>query len=159
MIELCGNRIVHTAQRKTNTDFQYQAGSGFWTHFYRSRCWTVWMHHYIRLSLVKYLVRTALIPQTNFYYPKTIPVADPGFPRGGHANSEGGLPIIWPIFPENYMKMKTFWLGGGTSFAPPRLATAIPWGLVGHLQFNSFNPNCDKSSFHPLGGLTDGCMK
>ena len=28
-------------------------------------------------------------------------------PKGGHQ------PIIWPIFPENYMKMKKFWARGG----------------------------------------------
>ena len=40
-------------------------------------------------------------------------VADPGFPRGGGANLKGGRqPIIWPIFPENCMKMKKFWAGG-----------------------------------------------
>ena len=41
-------------------------------------------------------------------------VADPGFPRGGDANPKGGgrQPIIWPIFPENCMKMKKFWARG-----------------------------------------------
>ena len=49
-------------------------------------------------------------------------VADPGFPRGGAPSLEGGgrQPIIWPIFPENCMEMKTFWVRGGrASLAPP----------------------------------------
>ena len=53
----------------------------------------------------------------------TIAVADPGFPRGGGANPKGGgrEPIIWPIFPENCMKMKKFWARGGARVphAPP----------------------------------------
>ena len=57
-------------------------------------------------------------------------MADPGFPRGGGANPEGGRqPIIWPIFPENCMKMKKFWARGGgrASLAPPlRSATGNP---------------------------------
>ena len=37
-------------------------------------------------------------------------VADPEFPRGGGANPKGGRqPIIWPIFPENCMKMDHTW--------------------------------------------------
>ena len=36
-------------------------------------------------------------------------VADPGFPWGGG----GRQPIIWPIFPENCMKIKKFWAWGG----------------------------------------------
>ena len=40
-------------------------------------------------------------------------VADPGFPKGGGANpKEGRQPILWPIFPENCMKMKKFWATG-----------------------------------------------
>ena len=55
------------------------------------------------------------------------PVADPGFPRGGGANPKGGQPIIWPILPENCMKMKKFWAGGGACVprAPLRSATAV----------------------------------
>ena len=47
---------------------------------------------------------------------QAIPVADPAFPRGGCANPKGGggrQPIIWPIFPENCMKMKKIWPRGG----------------------------------------------
>ena len=37
------------------------------------------------------------------------PVADLGFHRGGGANQEGHITIIWPIFLENCMKMKKIW--------------------------------------------------
>ena len=42
-------------------------------------------------------------------------VADPGFPRGGGANSpgEGRQHTILPYFPENYMKLKEFGPPGG----------------------------------------------
>ena len=36
------------------------------------------------------------------------------------ANSRGGRqPIIWPIFPENCMKMKIFWVPGGARSSCP----------------------------------------
>ena len=43
------------------------------------------------------------------------------FPEEGALTPKGGhQPIIWPIFPENFMKMKRFWARGGrTSLAPP----------------------------------------
>ena len=48
------------------------------------------------------------------------PVADPGFPRGGGANSpEGRQHTILPKFPKNCMKLKEFGPPGGTSLAPP----------------------------------------
>ena len=62
--------------------------------------------------------------------PQCWPVADSGFPRGGGANPKAGggrQPIIWPIFPENCMKMKKFWARGGRGRvprAPLRSATA-----------------------------------
>ena len=41
-------------------------------------------------------------------------VANPGFPRVKGAYPKGGRqPIIWPNFPENYMKMMKFWTRGG----------------------------------------------
>ena len=41
-------------------------------------------------------------------------VADPGFPRGGGANSPGGRQhTILPNFPKNCMKLKEFGPGGG----------------------------------------------
>ena len=46
------------------------------------------------------------------------PVADPGFPRGGGANSPGGHTIL-PYFPKNCMKLKEFGFPGGTSLVPP----------------------------------------
>ena len=55
-------------------------------------------------------------------------VADPGFPRGGGANSLGGRQhTILPYFPKNCMKLKEFEpLGGRASLAPPlRSATAL----------------------------------
>ena len=35
------------------------------------------------------------------------------FPEEGALTQSGREPIIWPIFPENCMKMKKFWTGGG----------------------------------------------
>ena len=47
-------------------------------------------------------------------------MADPGFPRGGGANSPGGRQhMILPIFPKNCMKSKEFGPRGGASLAPP----------------------------------------
>ena len=51
------------------------------------------------------------------------PVADPGFPREGGDNPQGGgaYLIFGQKFPENCMKMKEFGprVGGGASLAPP----------------------------------------
>ena len=42
-------------------------------------------------------------------FSQTLSVADPGFPRGGGANSPGGRQhIIWPNFPKNCMKLIEF---------------------------------------------------
>ena len=49
-------------------------------------------------------------------------VADPGFPRGGGANSPGGRQhTILPYFPKNCMKLKEFGPPGRgcTSLVPP----------------------------------------
>ena len=50
-------------------------------------------------------------------------VADPGFPRGGGANSPRGRQhTILPNFPKNCMKLKEFGPeggGGGASLPPP----------------------------------------
>ena len=50
-------------------------------------------------------------------------VADPGFPRGGGANSQGGgaNPLFGQNFPENCMQIKEFEPRGGgrVSLAPP----------------------------------------
>ena len=43
-------------------------------------------------------------------------VGDPGFPRRGGEPLRGRKSIIWPIFLENYMKIKKFWPRG---FPPP----------------------------------------
>ena len=44
----------------------------------------------------------------------TCAVADPGFPRGGGANSPRGRQhMILPNFPKNCMKLKEFGPGGG----------------------------------------------
>ena len=52
------------------------------------------------------------------------PVADPGFPRGGGANSSGGRQhMILPNFPKNCMKLKEFEPRGGVPRAPLRSAT------------------------------------
>ena len=53
-------------------------------------------------------------------------VADPGFPRGGGANSPGGRQhTILPYFPKNCMKLKEFGPSGGACIlrAPLRSAT------------------------------------
>ena len=53
-------------------------------------------------------------------------VADPGFPRGGGANSPGGRQhTILPYFPENCMKLKEFGPPGGARVprTPLRSAT------------------------------------
>ena len=64
--------------------------------------------------------------QTGIYYwienGKRKPVADPGLPRGGGANSPGGggcLHTILPYFQKNYMKLKEFGRPGGDVPAPP----------------------------------------
>ena len=49
-------------------------------------------------------------------------MADPGFPRGGGANPEGGGGnlFLWSIFPKNYMKMiKIGPRGGAVLVSPP----------------------------------------
>ena len=57
-------------------------------------------------------------------------VADPGFPREGGANPKGGRqPIICRIFPENCMKMKKFWAGGGRASLAPLLRSATDCNL------------------------------
>ena len=57
-----------------------------------------------------------------------MPVADPGFPRGGCANPRGrGQHTILPNFPKKCMKLKEFGLGGGPAFLVylPRSANAV----------------------------------
>ena len=52
-------------------------------------------------------------------------VADPGFPRGGGANSPGGAPTYdFAIFSQKLHEIERMWApvcggGGGTSLAPP----------------------------------------
>ena len=75
------------------------------------------------------------------------PVADPGFPRGGGANSPGGRQhTILPKFPKNCMKLKEFGPPGGraskillcrplTPLHPGRVLCSV-WSLFhghGHL--------------------------
>ena len=54
--------------------------------------------------------------------PETIPVADPGFPRGGCANCKGGGAILLflPIFPQKLHEIKEIWTerGGRVPGAP-----------------------------------------
>ena len=55
------------------------------------------------------------------------PVADPGFPRGGDANSPGGRQhTILPNFPKNCMKLKEFGPPGGAPSLMPRLDPSLP---------------------------------
>ena len=67
-------------------------------------------------------------------------VADPGFPRGGGANSPGGRQhMILPNFPKNCMKLKEFGPGG----AHPKFyyVDPPPWCASYHnssVQFNDF---------------------
>ena len=50
----------------------------------------------------------------------SIAVADPGFPRGGGANSPGGRQHkIWPNFPKNCMKLNEFGPQGGVRPSRP----------------------------------------
>ena len=52
----------------------------------------------------------------HYYYVRcfSLPVVDPGFPRGGGANSPVGRQhTILPNFPKNYMKLKEFGPQGG----------------------------------------------
>ena len=64
-----------------------------------------------------------------------IPVADPGFPRGGGANSPRGggrQRTILPNFPKNCMKLKEFGPPGGRPkfyYVDPPLHTG-QWSLV-----------------------------
>ena len=58
-----------------------------------------------------------------------LPVADPGFPRGGGANSPGGRQnTILPKIPKNCMKLKEFGLpgGGASKILLCRYATVYP---------------------------------
>ena len=50
-----------------------------------------------------------------------MPVADPGFPRGGSANpQDGGANLLFgQKFPKKYMKMKRIRTQRGASLAPP----------------------------------------
>ena len=66
-------------------------------------------------------VKTSTIVISGKYEIASLPVADPGFPRGGGANSPGGRQrMILPYFPENCMKLKEFGPpGGGVPRAPP----------------------------------------
>ena len=57
-------------------------------------------------------------------------VADPGFPRGGGANSPGGCQhTILPNFPKNCMKLKEFGPPGGARpkfyYVDPPLAGSV----------------------------------
>ena len=57
-------------------------------------------------------------------YMVMLPVADPGFPRGGGANSPGGRQhTILPNFPKNCMKLKEFGPRGRPSRPPLRSST------------------------------------
>ena len=77
----------------------------------KSSCVTAW------LNITRYPVRGR-------GYPLSCPraVADPGFPRGGGANPQGGGAslLFGQHFPKNCMKMKEFGPRGGcASLAPP----------------------------------------
>ena len=53
-------------------------------------------------------------------------MADPGFPRGGGANSPGGCQhTILPKFPKNCIKSKEFGPGGASPAPPLRSATGL----------------------------------
>ena len=59
-------------------------------------------------------------------FKKPLPVADPGFPRGGGANFPGGPQhMILPKFPKNCMKLKEFGpQGGARCLCAPALRSA-----------------------------------
>ena len=106
-----------------------------------------------------------------------VAVADPGFPRGGGANSpEGRQHTILPNFPENCMKLKEFGPRGGrgarVSRAPLRSATGLapfpmrnpgsstsisPTNEIGHTSLNV--PETQSSGFvkSPLFGCAGWC--
>ena len=72
-----------------------------------------------------------LVATTRYQYRPwhTYPVADPGFPRGGGANSPGGRQhTIFPNFPKKCMKLKEFGPPGGcaSKILLCRSATATP---------------------------------
>ena len=70
----------------------------------------------VRILLECIHVRIKHLTSLNFWKPvaKHSAVADPGFPRGGDANLQGGRQhTIWSKFPQNCMKLKEFRLRGG----------------------------------------------
>ena len=96
-----------------------------------------------------------------------IPVADPGFPRGGGANSpeEGSSQhAILPKCPKNCMKLKEFGPpgGGGASLTPPLdppLNPVFPMGGGGrgaYLLFGLiFYKKMHENGISPRGGARD----
>ena len=71
-------------------------------------------------AFVRSLPTLNSVESVDFACVVTVAVADPGFPRGGTLTPKGGRqPIIWPIFPENCMKMKKFGAGGARPSRPP----------------------------------------
>ena len=74
------------------------------------------------------------------------PVADPGFPRGGGANSPGGRQhTILPKFPKNCMKLKEFGPPGGhaSKILLCRSATAHNWKHYNVQSDSSINVHFD----------------
>ena len=70
-------------------------------------------------------------------------MADPGFPRGGGANTPagGGQHTILPNFPKNCMKLKENLdpPGGGTSLAPPLDPPLMIFDFKQKKSFDLFN--------------------
>ena len=62
-----------------------------------------------------------------------IALANPGFPRGGALTPKGGeVPTYYlAIFPENYMKMRKFWAGGGQEGRTLPLDPPLHWSSGG----------------------------
>ena len=81
----------------------------------------------------------------------TTTVADPGFPRGGSANSRGGHQHTnLPYFPEKCMKLKEFGPPGGRPSRPPlRSATALQ--IITYLNIPSPKLLSDSWSFINIG--------
>ena len=76
--------------------------------------------HYIRLKRNCFAFIFTQCEWTFQKYLTDITVADPGFPRGGGANSKGGRQhTILPNFPKNCMKLKEFGPGGGARPSRP----------------------------------------
>ena len=86
----------------------------------------------------------------------TLPVADPGFPRGGGVNPRGwGANLLFgQKFPENCMKMKEFGPRGAHPWRPlldsPMLAAQNPFCIKVVLDIGRSGSNCRAWNIYPI---------